>query len=150
MISCVWTLLCVWLFCIFNSILWCHSCCSQATETLFRMAVTRGIVKPIKHGEVSSKGGASWQRVISGRLRWCKLLLTFLFFFFCLVSNFIMQVNATWLLQECPVVKTELTSVQCKLIQKKKETFFTVLTRLCTVIVKRVTRLILLLSLLPV
>uniref|UniRef100_A0A3B4YCL8 Transmembrane protein 135 n=1 Tax=Seriola lalandi dorsalis TaxID=1841481 RepID=A0A3B4YCL8_SERLL len=28
-----------------------YSCC-QATETLFRMAVTRGIIKPIKHGEV--------------------------------------------------------------------------------------------------
>uniref|UniRef100_A0A3Q0S4N4 Transmembrane protein 135 n=1 Tax=Amphilophus citrinellus TaxID=61819 RepID=A0A3Q0S4N4_AMPCI len=38
--------------------------CSQATETLFRMAVTRGVVKPIKHGEVGSKGGASCRLVI--------------------------------------------------------------------------------------
>lgn len=29
----------------------------QATETLFRMAATRGIVKPIKHGEVRGEGG---------------------------------------------------------------------------------------------
>uniref|UniRef100_A0A3Q1CAH3 Transmembrane protein 135 n=1 Tax=Amphiprion ocellaris TaxID=80972 RepID=A0A3Q1CAH3_AMPOC len=28
-----------------------------ATETLFRMAVTRGIIRPIKHGEVRSKDG---------------------------------------------------------------------------------------------
>lgn len=27
----------------------------QATETLFRMAVTRGFVRPVKHGEVSGK-----------------------------------------------------------------------------------------------
>ena len=26
--------------------------CFQATETLFRMAVTRGIINPLKHGEV--------------------------------------------------------------------------------------------------
>lgn len=29
------------------------SCRCQATETLFRMAAARGVVKPIKHGEVS-------------------------------------------------------------------------------------------------
>lgn len=29
----------------------------QATETLFRMAVTRGFLKPIKHGEVRTKAG---------------------------------------------------------------------------------------------
>lgn len=28
------------------------SCC-QATESLFRMAVMRGYIKPVKHGEVS-------------------------------------------------------------------------------------------------
>lgn len=41
----------------------------QATETLFRMAVTRGIVKPIKHGEVRLKGGLDELKV-NGPKQW--------------------------------------------------------------------------------
>lgn len=37
---------------LFGTVLQCNIFYFQATETVFRMAVTRGILNPIKHGEV--------------------------------------------------------------------------------------------------
>lgn len=73
------------------------------------MAVTRGVVKPIKHGEVRSKGGA--MSLLSGlgldHVNYCQPnFFKTLSCFCCWIMSLIMQLQGT------PVVKTEQTSVK--------------------------------------